>query len=173
MILTLSSPEDAQRLAQGATMAEDRQEALARMFLEAHAQGGLLSVRDAALVLHRHQSDITQLRQSYEKQHDCILPHPGSLQDVGSTISHKAQAVRKVVLERKDPATVAREMTHAQSSVDRYLRDYHRVKTLYDVRPDPMFIHQCTNIAKHVVRQYIELIQQEKQQDEKKSDKQG
>lgn len=173
VILTLSSPEDAQRLAQGATMAEDRQEALARMFLEAHAQGGLLSVRDAALVLHRHQSDITRFRQSYEKKHDCILPHPGSLQDVGSTISHKAQAVRKVVLERKDPATVAREMTHAQSSVDRYLRDYHRVKTLYDVRPDPMFIHQCTNIAKHVVRQYIELIQQEKQQDEKKSDKQG
>ena len=55
----------------------------------------------------------------------------------------------------------------------RPLRDYHRVKTLYDVRPDPMFIHQCTHIAKHVVRQYIELIQQEKQQDEKKSDKQG
>ena len=32
-----------------------------------------------------------------------------------------------------------------------------------------MFIHQCTNIAKHVVREYIELIDQEKQQDEKKS----
>lgn len=173
VILTLSSPEDAQRLAQGATVGENFRETLSRMFLEVHAQGGLLSVRDAALVLHRHQSEITRVRQSYEKSHDCILPHPGSLQDVGSTISHKAHAVRKVLIERKDPATVAREIAHAQSSVDRYLRDYHRVKTLYDVRPDPLFIHQCTNIAKHVVRQYIELIEQEKQRDEQKSDKQG
>jgi alkanesulfonate monooxygenase SsuD/methylene tetrahydromethanopterin reductase-like flavin-dependent oxidoreductase (luciferase family) len=171
VILTLSSPEDAQRLAQGATISENLQEALSRMFLEAHAQGGLLSVRDAALVLHHHQSAITRFRQSYEKRHDCILPHPGSLQDVGSTVSHKAQAVRKVVFERKDPATVAREITHSQSSVDRYLRDYHRVKTLYDVRPDPTFIHQCTNIAKHVVRQYVELIEQEKKRDEQKSEK--
>jgi hypothetical protein len=168
VVLTLSSPEDAQRLANGGTVAEDLQQALARMFREAHVQGGLLSVRDAALVLHHHQSEITRSRQNYENKHECILPHPGSLQDVGSTVSHKAQAVRKVVFERKDPATVAREMTHAQSSVDRYLRDYHRVETLYKVRPDPLFIHQCTNIAKHVVRQYVELIQEKNKKDEEK-----
>jgi hypothetical protein len=172
VILTLSCPEDAQRLAQGTTIRENLQEALSRMFREAHAQGGLLSVRDAALLLHHHQAHITDLRQTYEKKHQCILPHPGSLQDVGSTVSHKAQAIRKVVLERKDPATAAREMAHAQSSVDRYLRDYHRVKTLYDIRPDPMFIHRCTHIAKHVVRQYIELIEQEKKQNEQQPAKQ-
>ena len=120
------------------------------------------------LVLHRHQSDITRGRQQYEQEHDCILPHPGSLQDVGSTVSHKAQAIRKVVFERKDPATVAREINHAQSSVDRYLRDYQRVKTLHSVNPDPVYIHQCTNIAKHVVRQYVELIQEEKKEHDKK-----
>lgn len=172
VILTLSSPADAQRLAQGATMAQDLQETLGRLFLEAHAQGGLLSVRDAALLLHRHQADISRCRQAYEQQHDCILPHPGSLQDVGSTVSHKAHAVRKVIGERKDPATVAREINHAQSSVDRYLRDYHRVKTLYAVKPDPTFIHQCTNLARHVVCQYIQLIEQENTPDEQKTQKQ-
>ena len=115
---------------------------------------------------------ISRFRQRYETKHDCILPHPGSLQDVGSTLSHKTQAVRKVIFERKDPAAVAREINHTQSSVDRYLRDYHRVKTLHAVNPDPVFIHQCTNIAKHVVRQYIKLIEEQKQLDEKKSDKQ-
>ena len=169
VVLTLSSPEDAQLLANGGTVAETFQQALARMFREAHAQGGLLSVRDAALVLHRHQSGISHSRQNYENKYACILPHPGSLQDVGSTVSHKAQAVRKVVFERKDPATVAREMTHAQSSVDRYLRDYHRVETLFKVRPDPLFIHQCTNIAKHVVLQYVELIQEKKKKDDQES----
>jgi hypothetical protein len=173
VILTLTNPEDVQRLAQGATVPQNLPHALARLFREAHAQGGLLSVRDAALFLHRTQADISRHRQCYEQQHDCILPHPGSLQDVGSTVSHKAQAVRKAIFERKDPATVAREINHAQSSVDRYLRDYHRVKTVHAVNPDPGFIHQCTNIPKHVVRQYIKLIEQEKQPDEQKSTKQG
>ena len=173
VILTLTSTEDVQRLSQGATVPANLQQTLARLFREAHAQGGLLSVRDAALFLHRDQGTITRSRQRYENDHDCILPHPGSLQDVGSTVSHKTLAVRKAIFERKDPATVAREINHAQSSVDRYLRDYHRVKTLHAVNPDPVFIHQCTHIAKHVVRQYIQLIEQEKQRDEQKPDKQG
>jgi hypothetical protein len=41
-------------------MVENRQDALARMFREAHAQGGLLSVRDAALLLHRDPPDISR-----------------------------------------------------------------------------------------------------------------
>jgi len=52
----------------------------------------LLSVRDAALLFYRHCSTVTQVRQEYEQQHDCVLPHPGSLQDMGSTVSHKALA---------------------------------------------------------------------------------
>ena len=57
VILTLSSPEDVQRLAQGTTIGQNLQEALSRMFREAHAQGGLLSVRDAALLL-IHSMDV-------------------------------------------------------------------------------------------------------------------
>src|ERR1039458_8260251 len=63
----------------------------------------------------RDQGYISRFRQRYEPKHDCILPHPGSLQDVGSTLSHKTQAVRKVIFERKDPAAVAREINHTQS----------------------------------------------------------
>ena len=81
VILTLASPEDAQRLAQGTTLPDNFQQVLARLFREAHAQGGLLSVRDAALFLHRNQGHISRFRQRYETQHDCILPHPGSLQE--------------------------------------------------------------------------------------------
>ena len=77
---------------------------------------------------------------------------------MGSTVTHKALAVRKVVAEGKDPAKVAQEINHSQRAVDHYVSDYHRVKTLYDLKPDPDFIHQATNIAKHVVHQYIELI---------------
>ena len=158
VILTLVSPQDVSQLEGGAPSHTLLAECLARLFREAHAQGGLLSVRDAGLLLHRRSSSISRARQDYEAQHDCVLPHPGSLQDMGSTVTHKALAVRKVVVEGKDPAKVAKEINHSQRAVDHYVSDYHRVKTLYDLKPDPDFIHQATNIAKHVVQQYIALI---------------
>jgi hypothetical protein len=158
VILNLIHPEDIAGLEKGASPVLVFRQGLARLFREAHAQGGLLSTRDAALIFHRDNRDISTARQLYETQHDCLLPHPGNLQDMGSTISHKALVVRKVLLERKDPAAVAHEINHSQKAVDHYLSDYHRVKTLYDLKPDPDFIHQATHIAKHVVIQYIGLI---------------
>jgi hypothetical protein len=161
VILNLISQPDVSRLEQATHPSVVFRECLARLFREAYAQGGLLSVRDAALIFHRHDSTISQARQSYEQEHDCVLPHPGSLQDMGSTVSHKAMVVRKVVHEHQDPATVAREINHSQKAVDHYLSDYHRVKTLYQLKPDPDFIHEATRIAKHVVLQHIALINRE------------
>ena len=158
-ILTLVSPEDITLLEQGVRPTTLFRQCLARLFREAHAQQGLLSVRDAALLFHCHPSQISIARQQYETEHACVLPHPGSLQDMGSTVTHKEIAVRKVVFERKDPLTVAQEINHSQKAVDHYVSNYHRVKTLYDLKPDPDFIHLATRIAKHVVLQYIKLIE--------------
>jgi hypothetical protein len=161
VILNLVSPEDVASLEKGTSPVVVFRQCLARLFREAYAQGGLLSARDAALLFHRHDASISAARQLYEAQHDCLLPHPGNLQDMGSTVSHKAMVLRKVLLEHKDPAAVAQEINHSQKAVDHYLSDYQRVKTLYALKPDPDFIHQATHIAKHVVLQHIDLIHQE------------
>ncbi len=80
---------------------------------------------------------------------------------MGSTVSHKAIIVKKVVLEKKDPVPVARESNHSQSAVARYLKDYHRVKTLHTLNYDVNFIHLTTQIAKHVIVQYLNIINQQ------------
>ncbi len=80
---------------------------------------------------------------------------------MGSSVSHKTIIIRKVILEKKDPADVARECNHSQAAVDHYLKDYHRVKTLHGLGQNLDFIHLVTQIAKHVIVQYINLIKQE------------
>jgi hypothetical protein len=161
VILNLITSEDVAQLEKGTRPTIVFRECLARLFRDAYAQGGLLSSRDAALIFHRHDAAISGQRRRYETEHDCFLPHPGILQDMGSTVSHKAAVVRKVICERKDPAAVALEINHSQKAVDHYLSDYHRVKTLYELKPDIAFIHQATQIANHVIRQYIEFISKE------------
>jgi hypothetical protein len=161
VVLTLISPEDVQLLTQGVPMSQITKRAIARMIREAYDQGGILSSRDLGLLTLRQPATASSMRRQYEAEHGCTLPHTGALHDMGSCVSHKATIIRKVIFEKKDPAVVARECNHVQASVDRYLKDYHRVRTLYVLGYDIEFIHLATQIAKHVITQYIELIKQE------------
>ena len=161
VVLSLITEDDVRQLTKGIPMSRITKNALARIIREAYAQGGILSSRDIGLLTLRHPASVSTIRKAYEEENDCILPHTGSLHDMGSCISHKTAIVRKVVLEKKDPADVARECNHSQRAVDHYLKDYHRVKTLHQRNENIDYIHMVTGMAKHVVKQYLELIEHE------------
>lgn len=160
VLLDLVSEEDVQRLASGAPRAQVTGDAIARMIRQAYEQGGILSSRDLGLITLRQPGAASQARMLYEAGQRCTLPHTGALHDMGSCVTHKAQIIRKVIHEKKDPVAVARECRHTQRAVDRYLSDYQRVSTLYRLGNDEDFIHLVTRIARHVIRQYIKLIRE-------------
>lgn len=168
VVLSLVTPEDVAQLAKGVKPPEVAKNSIARIITEAYTQGGILSTRDVALLTLRYDAHASKMRLQYEKEHDCILPHTGALHDMGSTITHKTAIITKVVLQKKDPARVALECNHSQQAVDRYLKDYHRVTTTAEHHHDINFIHHVTGIAKHVVKQYLDILQQEKQHATKK-----
>lgn len=161
VILSLITPQDIEQLAQGTAMSEITRSAIARIIKEAYAQGGILSSRDIGLLTLRDPSTASSLRIAYEKEHSCQLPHTGLLHDIGTGVSHKAVILRKVIIEKKDPADVARETSHSQKAVDRYLNDYHRVKTVYEHNPDIDYIHRVTALSKYLVKQYVDIIRHE------------
>jgi hypothetical protein len=162
VVLSIVSQDDIIQLENGILPSVIAKNTIARIIREAYQQGGILSTRDIALITLRYSGTVSQMRLSYEKEHDCILPHTGLLHDMGSSVSHKTTIINKVVIQKKDPATVARECNHSQKAVDRYLKDYNRVKTVFQNNQDIQYIHQVTGIAKHVVNQYIGILQNEK-----------
>lgn len=164
VVLTLISEEDVHELTNGVRETLIARKAVARMIREAYEQGGILSSRDLGLIMLRKPSTTSLWRRDYEAENNCTLPHTGALHDMGSCVTHKETIVRKVIIEKKDPAVVARETKHCQAAVDRYLKDYHRVKTLHELDQDIDFIHLATEIAKHVIKQYIALIEEEEKQ---------
>lgn len=159
VILTLIDDSDIQRLANGAKLNTVRRDAMARVLDEAYQQGGLLSMRDISLLTWHHISNMTSVRQAWEKEHDMLLPHPGNLHDMGSCITHKTIIVVKAFYEKKDPRQVSRETHHTQKAVDKYLTDFHRVRTCYKQNPDCGFICQVTGMSSYLVKQYIEIIE--------------
>ena len=158
VILTLVDGSDIEELAQGTRMTHIAQKAIARITQEAYQQGALLSMRDIGLLVWRTNAPITQLRQAWETRQQTTLPHTGNLQDFGTCISHKTTIIRKVVYEGKDPRRVSDETKHTQPAVDRYLKDFYRVKTCYQHNPDIDFITRTTGLSKHLVNQYVDIM---------------
>jgi Protein of unknown function (DUF1670) len=160
VILTLVDSNDAEQLAAGTPMSQIAQQAIARMCREAFEQGALLSMRDIGLLVWRGNAHISVIRKKWEANQQTSLPHVGSIQDFGTCISHKTTIIRKVVYEGKDPRKAADETKHSQRAVDRYLKDFHRVRICYEHMPDDDFITRTTGLSKHLVKQYVSIIRE-------------
>jgi hypothetical protein len=167
VILTLVDQSDAEQLARGISMSVIAQQSIARICREAFEQGGLLSMRDIGLLVWRSNATISTIRQKWETGQKTTLPHVGTIQDFGTCISHKAAIIRKAVYEGKDPRRVADETKHSQRAVDRYLKDFHRVKTCYDHIPDTEFITRTTGLSRHLINEYVSIIKENEKSSKK------
>jgi len=157
VILTLVNQDDIKRYVRGEGASVIAKSSLIRMIREAYQQNGILSMRDLGLLTLRNISWVSRTRIEYEKEHQVVLPHTGSLHDMGSCLTHKEQIIYKVIVEKKAPAIVALQTNHSQKAVDNYLQNYHRVITVYKNNPDVDYIHFITKIAKYVIYQYINI----------------
>jgi hypothetical protein len=158
--LSVVTDEDVTLHEQGKSIKEIRKQKIARIMKEAYEQGGILSTRDAGLILAHYSAIISATRIEFEKEHQTVLPHPGVLHDMGSTITHKQMIVHKYVVDKKPTHVIALETNHSQRAVDHYIRDYNRVKTLLEEKKDVMYIHLATKIAKPVITQYQAIFNQ-------------
>jgi hypothetical protein len=157
--LTMIDEKDIQQLADGVPMPVIIKQGIARITKEAYAQGALLSMRDIGLLIWRQGTSISAYRKSYEKEHNVSLPHTGSLQDMGSCVSHKSIIIKKVTIDKKDPLVVASETNHSIGAVDRYMKDFNRVRVCYQDGKDVEFIALATGLNKFVVKEYVKLIE--------------
>jgi len=167
VILTVVDKNDIEMFEADKPLPEIRKQVVARMIKEAYQQDGILSTRDLSLILTMAATDLSQTRIKYEEENQTVLPHTGTIHDMGSTITHKKQIVYKHIIQKKDPKKVAYETNHSQSAVDRYIKDFYRIKTLVNEGKDIDYINLVTNISKHVIIQYQQILDQYVKEHEK------
>jgi len=158
VILSLVTDDEVSMFEKGSSVSTIRKNVMARMIKEAYQQGAVLSTRDLSLLLIFTASALSHERIEYEKEHNTVLPHTGVIHDMGTTLTHKRIIIYKHVVEKKDPSIIARETNHSQLAVDKYLKDFNRVKTLVNDNKDINFIHHTTNISRQVIQQYLQII---------------
>ena len=158
VVLTLVTADEIQTLADGMCHPPKLlPKTIARLHNEAFSQRALLSNRDLGVIFKRHPSDLADTRKQYEKENNCILPTPATIQDMGSGITHKTMIIRKILIEKKDMIKEREETAHTQQAIDRYVKDYRRVEMLLDDKKTIMFIAQVTRMSPYLILQYEQI----------------
>jgi len=161
VILTLITPEELQELADGATLRELRPKVVARILKEAYVQNGVLPFSTVGLLTGRHSpSGISEaVARFYEQNSDVVLPHSGTIFDLGRTITHKKTVIllkHQGLLEQE----IARRINHHPRSVARYLNDDERVGRLWEEGKSAEMISFITGLSLTVVQEYIAIHQE-------------
>jgi hypothetical protein len=128
-----------------------------RLVKAAKEKGALLTVEELAAILNRSTATISYRIKEYHEQNDDVLPLKGYVLDMGRGTTHK-----KKILEFYEkgiaPPNIAKKTEHSLESVDRYIKDYERVKFLVRRGISKVQIQHMTGRGRSVISQYIKII---------------
>lgn len=142
----------AQRLA----LMRDR---MARMLKESQQQVGPLAQSDLAAFFSYSQSMVSRHLSTWQQEKGEILPYRGTVHDIGSSLTHKVQAI-ELILTGESLSDVARALNHSLPDIERYYKDYNKVETATTICDDVEKIALLTDMSVSLVRQYYELVEE-------------
>lgn len=159
-IITLFTHKELEGLADGASLEELRPNRVARILKEIYSQGATIPFSELGLLLGVSATTIHQAVKDYYKEHpDERLPHPGTIFDLGPTISHKVLAI-ELALKGFLTREIARRINHDPSNVDKYLDGFERVLGLMEEGKDLNRICFFTKLSPSLVREYQRIIKE-------------
>lgn len=161
VIITLITPQELQELADGASFVSLRPRIAARILKQAYDQGGVLPFSTLGLLtgLYSQTTAARAVALFYEQNPATVLPHSGTVFDLGPTLTHKRAVV---LLKHQGLLTqeIARRINHHPSAVARYTQDDERVAHLWQEGKSAEMISFITGIALSVVQEYIDIRQE-------------
>jgi hypothetical protein len=116
----------------------------------------LLSIAELALLLNRSITTIRQCLLEHLEQTGEVLSTKGCVLDQGSNPTHKGVILR---LYEKGiaPPDIARSTDHSLEAVDRYIKDYERVKVLLSKALSVTEISHAIGRGRRTVLQYYQI----------------
>jgi len=160
VILSVVSDQDIKDYSEGLKTKDIFAKRIARIASEAYSQGALLAQSDIALIFNITQARVSQLVTEYQNQTEKMLPLRGVVQDIGRSITHKVKII-KMHVSNYSTKDIARSTSHAPSSVDRYIRDFQRIKMLYVKGMALAEIAYITSLSENLVSEYIKIVKEQ------------
>ncbi len=161
VVLPLIEPEDIQAQLEplGKGKGKNRQQArhkrqIERIVKSAFEQGGLLTQAELSMILGISSTSVRKYVREIETETGQPLPLKGYKMDQGSRPTHKGDIIR-LYEQGLEPPDVARQTHHSLKSVERYLKDYERVRMLLKQNLSVEEISAIIGRGQSVIKEYI------------------
>jgi hypothetical protein len=125
-----------------------------RVVTAAVEQGGLLTLAELSVILGVSYEVVRGCAQEIETETGKPLPLKGYKMDQGSRPTHKG-AIIALYEQGMEPPDIAHESGHNLKSVERYLKDYERVRMLLKEKLNIEAISAIIGRGKSVVQEYV------------------
>ncbi|QQK77820.1 DUF1670 domain-containing protein [Salicibibacter cibarius] len=87
------------------------------------------SLEELSLMVNRSTLTVSKRIQEYQEGHQIILPIKGNQLDIGPGVTHK-KIIIELYEQQVPPPDIAKRTHHSLEAVDRYIKDYDKVKFL-------------------------------------------
>lgn len=161
VVLPLIEPEDIQEQLEpwGKGKGKSRQQArhnrqIERIVKAAFEQGGLLTLAELSMILGISYEAVRKYVREIEAETEKPLPLKGYRMDQGSRPTHKGDIIR-LYEQGLEPPDIARQTHHSLKSVERYLKDYERVRMLLKQNLSVEEISAIIGRGQSVIKEYI------------------
>lgn len=157
IVLSFITDDDISHIAFGFDSTSLRKKRLARFVDQAFDQGALLTQLDLAALLGVCDAVVSKYVQEIQTNGK-LLPTRGNMHDLSGAITHKREIITLYLQGYLTP-DIAMKTNHSKEAVDRYIKDYHKVETLWmHGISDINEITLLTRLSKRVAQQYIDLL---------------
>lgn len=132
---------------------------VARLIQSAAEQGGLLTIAELSVMVNRSYAQVARYIQEWQQETGELLPLKGYRMDQGASPTHKGEITR-LYEQGLEPPDIAHETGHSLKSVERYLKDYERVKMLLRDHKNAEEISSLIGRGRTVVLQYVHIAEE-------------
>ena len=158
-MLDLISDKDVEDYMNKVPKRQRQQQVAVRLHQQAFQQGGVFSLADSAAIMRLSPNTVGKYLRDDERKTGKNVPRRGNVHDIGPTITHKKTICVKHLMEGKSIEQTARETNHSPDAVSRYTNDFKRVHTCLKEGWDIQKITQATALSKTLVKEYVDLIE--------------
>jgi hypothetical protein len=157
IVLSFLTDDDISHIAHGFNSTSLRKKRLQRFVDQAFDQGALLTQLDLAALLGVCDAVVSKYVCEIQESGK-LLPTRGNIHDLSGAITHKREIITLYLQGYLTP-DIAMKTNHSKEAVDRYIKDYHKVETLWmHGITDLDEISQLTRLSKKVALQYVDLL---------------
>jgi len=157
VVLSFVTESDIDHLAHGFHTRYLRKKRIKRWVDQAFDQGALLTQLDLSMLLGICDANISKYVNEIQTEGN-MLPTRGNIHDLSGAITHKREIIT-LYLEGYLTPEIASKTNHSKEAVDRYIKDYHKVETLWNYGITTLEeISHLSHLSRRVAQQYIDLL---------------